>query len=228
MLKAKTCQRCRELKPVEDFSRNRSRPDGLAHYCRPCKAEAAAKRYAARPEVVRQAARDYYQANRARKLDSAREYRETNRDALRKDNRARKAAALAADPERIRAQQRAWRAANPDRVRQYARKRYIDNPEKYRAAVAAWCQANRDASNEIRRRYKARKRSAVCVPFTTAQLAAKVAYWGDRCWVCAGSWDSIDHVKPLAKRGPHMLANLRPICTPCNTRKRDRWPFPVA
>lgn len=228
MLKAKTCQRCRELKPVEDFSRNRSRPDGLAHYCRPCKAEAAAKRYADRPEVVRKAARDYYQANRDRKLAQAREYREANRVSLRKANRERKAAARRADPEGVRARDRAWRRANPDRTRAYARKRYTDNPEKYRAAVAAWKVANRAASNEIKRRYKARKRAAQCVPFTADQLAAKVAYWGDRCWICSGPWDSIDHVKPLAKRGPHMLANLRPVCTPCNTRKRDRWPFLAA
>lgn len=34
----KTCPRCGELKPVTDFPRNRSRPDGRGAYCRPCHA----------------------------------------------------------------------------------------------------------------------------------------------------------------------------------------------
>lgn len=76
-----------------------------------------------------------------------------------------------------------------------------------------------------RRRYASVKRGCAVYPFTTEQLAAKVAYWGHRCWICRGPFEAIDHVKPLAKLGPHMLANLRPICTACNTRKRDRWPF---
>ncbi|MGX7727586.1 HNH endonuclease [Rhodococcus sp. 5G237] len=36
---------------------------------------------------------------------------------------------------------------------------------------------------------------------------------------------TVDHVKPINKGGPHMLANLRPACGPCNSRKRDQWPF---
>lgn len=50
-------------------------------------------------------------------------------------------------------------------------------------------------------------------------LAAKVAYWGDRCWMCHEPWNSLDHVKPLAAGGPHCLANLRPACMRCNRRK---------
>jgi len=32
-----------------------------------------------------------------------------------------------------------------------------------------------------------------------------------------------DHVKPLAKGGAHMLANLRLACSRCNNVKSDRW-----
>lgn len=32
----KTCPRCGELKPITEFARNRSRPDGRGSYCRPC------------------------------------------------------------------------------------------------------------------------------------------------------------------------------------------------
>lgn len=33
----KTCVRCGELKPVEGFARDRSRPDGLTYWCRDCR-----------------------------------------------------------------------------------------------------------------------------------------------------------------------------------------------
>lgn len=228
MLKAKACQRCREMKPVADFTKNRSRPDGLAHYCRPCTAADAAKRYAARPEVVRKAARDWYAANRERKLASAAEYRAANAEALAQANREYKAARRASDPEKVRAEHRAWRQQNAEHCREYVRLRRAAAPERHRAEVAQWTAANREAANEIKRRYKARKRAAAIVPFSAEQLAAKVAYWGGRCWMCGDSYEAIDHVKPLAKGGPHLLANLRPACAPCNHRKRDTWPYSAA
>lgn len=72
---------------------------------------------------------------------------------------------------------------------------------------------------------RARRRSSQAVPFTNAQLAARMAYWGNRCWICAGPFEAIDHVKPLVRGGPHMLANLQPACRACNSRKHTRWPF---
>ncbi|MFI1913471.1 HNH endonuclease [Nocardia sp. NPDC020380] len=52
-----------------------------------------------------------------------------------------------------------------------------------------------------------------------------MAYFGGRCWLCRAPYEAIDHVKPLAQGGAHCLSNLRPICSPCNLRKGDRWPF---
>jgi len=62
-------------------------------------------------------------------------------------------------------------------------------------------------------------------PFTAEQLAQRMEYWGRKCWVCSGPFEAIDHVKPLSKGGPHMLANFRPICTDCNSRKGAKWPY---
>lgn len=59
---------------------------------------------------------------------------------------------------------------------------------------------------------RVRLRNVPIVPFTQEQLMAKVAYWGGRCWLCGEPWTDIDHVKPIAAGGGHMLANLRPIC----------------
>lgn len=83
-----------------------------------------------------------------------------------------------------------------------------------------------DEARLLARAYRARKRSAVTIPFTSEQLAQRVTYYGDRCWLCGTpEWTDIDHVKPLAKGGPHMLSNLRPACASCNGAKSDKWPL---
>jgi 5-methylcytosine-specific restriction endonuclease McrA len=62
---------------------------------------------------------------------------------------------------------------------------------------------------------------------TPVQIAARVAYYGGRCWMCGAPWEQIDHVKPLRVGGPNWPANLRPACGPCNGRKNGIWPYPT-
>lgn len=103
-----------------------------------------------------------------------------------------------------------WAARNIEHKRTYMREWQRDNPEAVRAA-----------SN----RRRARKTAVQTIPFTVEQLAAKWSYWGNKCWICREPATQTDHVKPINKGGPHMLANLRPICKPCNCSKSDRWPL---
>jgi 5-methylcytosine-specific restriction endonuclease McrA len=110
---------------------------------------------------------------------------------------ARKAAYRAANSARHAEYNRAWRAANPDIERQGKRRR------------------------EAARR--ARMRNNLVLPFTDAQLYARLSMWSG-CWVCGTTPNRIDHVKPIAAGGAHILANLRPICEPCNLRKKAKWP----
>lgn len=95
------------------------------------------------------------------------------------------------------------------------RHRWETNPALLRAAKAA---------TNARRRARI---AATAVPFTLDDLGARLSMWSG-CWVCGGVPTEVDHVKPLAKGGPHMLANLRPICGTCNATKSSRWPFDPA
>lgn len=199
MAQSKTCSRCSESKPLDQFGPSKQTRDGLFPYCRECK-RASCREDHARHKVDRNAKmRVHYAANRADYIARATAQYERDRDAGK-----RRAAA--------------WAAANPDRRREIRlesdRRRYAIDPESKR--------------EHWRKRQAAVRRGCAVYPFTVEQLAAKVAYWGGLCWICRAPYDAIDHVKPLAKLGPHMLANLRPVCTSCNTRKRDRWPFLAA
>lgn len=64
------------------------------------------------------------------------------------------------------------------------------------------------------------------VSFTAQQKAARWAMWGGRCWICGiAEATQEDHVKPVSAGGWDCLSNLRPVCGPCNTRKRGAWPL---
>ena len=68
---------------------------------------------------------------------------------------------------------------------------------------------------------RARERGAQGVA-TPAAVAARIAYYGGRCYLCGAPYQEIDHVIPLARGGSHWPANLRPACRSCNRRKHIR------
>jgi 5-methylcytosine-specific restriction endonuclease McrA len=107
--------------------------------------------------------------------------------------------------------QDAYRLAHPEQYREYRRAGKKRNPEANRSYVRA---------------RKTRLRGQVVVHFTPEQLRQRLSMFAG-CWMCGGRAETIDHVKPIAKGGAHMLANLRPACLACNSRKQDRWPLRV-
>lgn len=64
----KTCTKCGETKPLDDFYRNRGKADGRDSWCREC---------------AKERRRRYYEENRDKERESQRRYREENRDKLR-------------------------------------------------------------------------------------------------------------------------------------------------
>lgn len=137
---------------------------------------------------------------------------------------AYKAAWLAANPNRQQGYQRTYRARHPDRLR--------DSRIRRRSAAAAysrlWRERNRERYLRYMREYermkRARIRASLVIRFSQEQLAQRLSMFVG-CWLCGGEPKQVDHVKPIAKGGAHILANLRPICVPCNSWKRAKWPF---
>lgn len=207
----KMCRRCGEEKPLADYHRKKSAPDGCQPYCKACNSSVAAKMKRARVEAnpnVREKYREYaaasYAANRAERL-------------------AYSAAWRAANPEQIKASQKRYWVENRD-ARLAGLKRYRDsNPVKRAAEFERWRKANPELEKARMARRRARRVSVPCVNFTPGQMTARFAFFGFRCWMCSAPATQADHVKPISRGGSHMLANLRPSCASCNARKRDRW-----
>lgn len=100
----KTCIKCGESRPLEDFWKNSSFADGRESTCKFCKNAKRRRAYQEDLEVnrerVRVAARHIYRQN-PEKAKARRERYESK------------------DPERIRAMKDAWKQAHPDRLLDY-------------------------------------------------------------------------------------------------------------
>jgi 5-methylcytosine-specific restriction endonuclease McrA len=126
-----------------------------------------------------------------------------------------------------------WRQRHPG----YHLVRYRLNPEPFKLRRAEWRRENPDLArrlhrdyvarnrariNELARLRVARKRDVLTIQFTPEQLADRMAYWGNKCWMCGGNFEAVDHVIPISLGGPHCLSNLRPSCGSCNSAKGNR------
>ena len=115
--------------------------------------------------------------------------------------------------------QKRHREANHKNIAQKKRRHYRENRETVLERNRQWRLANPDryrASCRIsHHRRRARLAAVTVIDFTPEQFEQKMAYYGHACYlklpgICTGAFDEIEHVKPIAKLGPHMLANLRP------------------
>lgn len=114
---------------------------------------------------------------------------------------------------------RAWQTANRDKRNQRVKERLATDPEfaDYRRKLVARKERER----------RAQKAGTEVIKVTAEDYVQILEEYKNSCWVCEQHLDKVfwDHVKPLAKGGPHSKDNLRPICNPCNVRKNSLWPF---
>lgn len=124
MCETKRCGTCGEVKPVVEFSRNKSAGDGLQYSCKRCAAE-------------------YQQANKAKLLAYGARYKERNWDRVSAVNAAyyarnrieileKQAAYGRANPELLAARAAAYYAENKERISAHHAKRYLANPERWK------------------------------------------------------------------------------------------------
>lgn len=224
----KCCRGCQIDKPLEEFHKNHGMPDGHLNFCRACRREEAVRYYAenredqlAKSAQWRAGNAEHKRANdagyRARPGNAEKqrayntEYYKRNRERL----IARTERYKLENPGLVRERGASYRTFNRERLREWHRENRIKNPEHVK---------RRDVLAVALRR--ARQNDALIIPFTTEQLKAKCAFWNNACWVCGEPATAIDHVKPVARGGGHLLSNLRPICKSCNSAKNAKWPLP--
>lgn len=213
-MEQRTCSRCGEAKGAADFP-----PKRLV--CRDCRREDNRQWREANADRVRERARRY----REEHSEELKAYFRTRYQERRGEILAEKRAYHVANRERILAYRKTYNDLNREATREYSRRWRRNNRDRHRAAASKWARDNPDAAR-ARRVIRDERIASSPSNITREGLASRIAYYGGLCWICREApWEHLDHVKPLAAGGPHLLANLRPACAPCNLTKHAQWPF---
>ena len=189
----KTCVKCGQGKPLEEYARDRSRKDGLHPYCKACMRIGREKEKTPdQIEAERQYQREYAKTHSSEKVEKSRRYVQEHAD-------------------KVRAYQAQYRERNRETALQYARQynraRYQSDPSEY---LAKW------------HRRQARKRQNGGA-FTAEEWRALCEWFGNTCLACGASAKlTVDHVIPLINGGRNGIENIQPLCPHCNYSKQDK------
>lgn len=215
----KKCSRCARVLELEGFNKNKNSKDGRGVWCRLCSSEKNKERYLANIDALRDKRRE-----QARDPEFQRQNRErTQRWRFENPQRARESFIRwkTTRPEDFKVSKKKHYEKNSDRYKKAARDRYQLKKDEIKKHISEWCRKNPDRVrlHGFRKRERKRNASGSAAP---EQVAGRVLYYGGLCYVCRKKADAIDHVIPLASGGTCWPANLRPICTSCNSRKGAR------
>jgi len=217
----KRCSKCKQYKPLERFSKDKKRRDGLYCQCKDCVStyakqhrvlnrdrllkQQAAYREAHR-EKLNEYGRQYYATNRARENARGRRYRRNNADRVRQHDRERYYATI--DYQRERSKR--YRESNPERQRERSKRAYEQHPERWRRY------------NHVRRtRIKGNGGY-----YTDLEWEGLKEQYNHTCLCCGQSEPNItltvDHVVPISMGGSNDISNIQPLCERCNKSKNNR------
>jgi 5-methylcytosine-specific restriction endonuclease McrA len=135
----------------------------------------------------------------------------------------------AVDPE-ARRKQAEWRAAHRDRINEQNTRRRARPEERAKAVArtARWNRLHPEHARALHRIEDSKRRAREREVFVEV-VVPMVVYQRDKgiCGICRKSVDiasrwEIDHIVPIAKRGPHSYANVQLAHMTCNRRKGNR------
>jgi 5-methylcytosine-specific restriction endonuclease McrA len=193
----KNCNRCKESKTFDCFSKDSTKKDGLKSRCKECD-------------------RKYYLANNDWYKEYSKKYRIDNAD-KRKEYQISNSA-------KIKKQKREYYLANSDKAREYRianldkRKEYLlKNADKISKQKREYDMANPEKRKNIDNTRRAKKLANGVYKISNKELKR---IYSSPCFYC-GSNDLIqaDHVIPISKGGRHSVGNLVPACARCNKSK---------
>ena len=200
----KTCRKCFAEKSLDNFHRDKDKPDGYRYICKKCAQYVSSEYYKAHKASIDLSCRKWRQANKERRNETGKKWKEANKEKVRLTvkkcklkNREKYLAASREYSKRNREKGRAWKKANPHKVNANTRLRQV----KELKATPAW--ANQFFIEEI---------------YDLAQRRTKATGY---------KWH-VDHIVPLRSKlvcGLHVEHNLQVIPASANIAKGNKhWP----
>ena len=204
----KMCSKCKETKPLDKFSKDAQKRDGLCCQCKVCQRAMKDAYLAANPDKVKAEKAAYYAANLER---------------FREANKAWKLANLSS----VQEMNKAWRKKNADHLRESKKSYSAKNIERLREQYKAWRLANPDKRRINQQNRRARKKQSSGK--LSHGLASKLfKLQGGKCPCCKqplGANYHLDHIMPLALGGANKDGNMQLLRATCNMQKSDQHPL---
>ena len=200
-LSVKTCTKCKEVKTVNSFYKDKNRKDGLQPSCKTCASAAAKIYYEENKKRLNTACNQYYLNNTEKMNATSKQYRLDN-------------------AEKVNTYKKQYCLDNIEKISTYKKQYWIKNAEKLRADAKLWRIANPEKHRQSRQARRARKLANGVYEISSNELKK---LYESSCVYC-GSKDSIqaDHVVPIARGGTHSIGNLVPACARCNQSKGSK------
>ncbi len=201
----KRCSKCSATKPVSAFSACASGKFGVRGDCKDCCKAVARQHYLAHREARIASSTAWVQRNPERRRSYRAEHYARNSDAYK---------ANAAE----------WYRNNPERSKR-RREVYEATPtgkERCQAARRGWKKRNPDKALDDKHRRRSRLAGSNG-SHTTAEWLELCDRFGWRCVRCREIRPlSRDHVVPISRGGNNRIANIQPLCVPCNCCKHAK------
>lgn len=215
----KQCSKCKQWLPLDEFTKNKSFPDGLQNWCKTCM-------------------KAYYDANYERRLEYNRGYVAEHREHVREYQRSYRQEHPEAK-EKAAERSRRHYEDNKDKALDQSKRWHAENPEKVQKTQQDYYARNREARRESSRRWRAdnpdkvaaqnaERRAREAGASTEEEIDFKRIYQRDRdiCYLCGRkvkkSERHLDHVIPLSRGGTHSEDNLRLTHARCNLIKGSK------
>lgn len=209
----KHCNKCGNVKPIEDFPNDRSRIDGKYPYCKLCNRKKVSEWRSDNPDAFKR----YYAENKDAVLAKTQTWRVKNRE----HTRQYAAEYYLTNKEAQQASSRDWKRRNANKVAAYNKLYKAVNAEKLIAQVRSWRSANKAIRCASESKRKAQKIQATPGWFEADKvmmLYEKAQRFGAH----------VDHVVPLNHPlvcGLHCWHNLQLLPPDINCEKGNRhWP----
>jgi 5-methylcytosine-specific restriction endonuclease McrA len=121
----------------------------------------------------------------------------------------------------LRKNSKLWRKNNPEREKANSAQWYQNNKEERKIYLSQYLKKNPE---KIKAYYNTRrtKKSGAGGSFTSVEWIELCNRYGNLCLACGKKRKlTADHVVPVSKGGTSNIANIQPLCGPCNSRKHD-------
>ncbi|WP_395103878.1 hypothetical protein [Actinomadura sp. SCN-SB] len=223
-LPERKCTGCGEVKNSAQFPKDASKRDGLRSRCKACNAARTA-----RWRAEHKSDQEYHRKERERNA----RYREEHREKLREQRARRRAKNVAANAVRD-----PYADPTPKHCpgcnRDLPRAKFSRNTtrsdglrdqcrECASRSASDWARNNPEKARAYARRRRALKALVPHIPYDAEPL------YSAPCYLCGAPADAVEHFYPLARWWDPRTAdagfNVLPVCTSCNSSKRDRDPL---